>query len=229
MKKAKHEPTTKRLTVLLLKLQDFQFDLKYMQGAKMYVSDTLSRLYTKENHKITDIIPLNFLQYTEDDCTTETYKHCAESLYRHNNSFNKLATNNRKILKGTNGLQDKTAKQVVKQPINTTQETDKTVSNSMALITNTTINTKHPASSNNTMNINPFDFNTCTDLTMDNILDTSNIDSSKLLMTYRPPDIELYSNVKPLITPDKLVSLMCKHIPQQSEANKHDLLYKHNH
>ena len=31
MKKAKHEPTTKRLTVLLLKLQDFQFNLKYMQ------------------------------------------------------------------------------------------------------------------------------------------------------------------------------------------------------
>ena len=28
MKKAKHEPTTKRLTVLLLKLQDFQFDLQ---------------------------------------------------------------------------------------------------------------------------------------------------------------------------------------------------------
>ena len=58
MKKAKHEPTTKRLTVLLLKMQDFQFDLKYMQGAKMYVSDALSQLYTEENHKITDIIPL---------------------------------------------------------------------------------------------------------------------------------------------------------------------------
>ena len=48
MKKAKHEPTTKRLTVLLLKLQDFQFDLIYIQGAKMHVSDTLSHLYTKE-------------------------------------------------------------------------------------------------------------------------------------------------------------------------------------
>ena len=42
MKKAKHKPTTKRLTVLLLKLQYFQFDLKYMQGAKMYVNDALS-------------------------------------------------------------------------------------------------------------------------------------------------------------------------------------------
>ena len=41
MKKAKHEPTTKRLTVLLLKLQDFQIDLKYMQGTKMYVTNAL--------------------------------------------------------------------------------------------------------------------------------------------------------------------------------------------
>ena len=49
MKKAKHAPTTKRLTVidLLLKLQDFQFDLKYMQGTQMYISDALTQLYTK--------------------------------------------------------------------------------------------------------------------------------------------------------------------------------------
>ena len=31
----------------------------------MYVSDALSRLYTEENHKITDIIPVNFLQHTQ--------------------------------------------------------------------------------------------------------------------------------------------------------------------
>ena len=72
MKKAKHGPATKRLTTLLLKLQDVQFDLKYMQGAKMYVSDVLSWLYTEENHGITDIIPLNFLQHTADNCTNET-------------------------------------------------------------------------------------------------------------------------------------------------------------
>ena len=48
MKKGKHELTTKRLTVLLLKLQDFQFDLKYMQVSKMHVSDALSRLCNEE-------------------------------------------------------------------------------------------------------------------------------------------------------------------------------------
>ena len=49
MKKAKHELTTKRLNVLLVKLQDFQFDLKYMQGPKMYVSDAPSRLYRRKS------------------------------------------------------------------------------------------------------------------------------------------------------------------------------------
>ena len=127
MKKTKHEPNTKRLMVLLLKLQDFQFDLKYMQGTKMHVSDALSRLYTEENHKITDIIPLNFLQHTEDTCTNKTYKYCTESLYRHKNSVNKLTPNNRKKgrpPKGKNCLQDKTVKQVVKQPITTTKQAD---------------------------------------------------------------------------------------------------------
>ena len=66
--------------------------------------------------------------------------------------------------KGTNCLQDKAAKQVVKQPINTTKQTNKTVSKSMALVTNTAINTQHPVPSDNLMNINPFDFNTYTDL-----------------------------------------------------------------
>ena len=91
------------------------------------------------------------------------------------------------------------------------------------------------------MNINPFNFNTYTDLTMDNISDTSNIDSSILLTTYWPPDIEMYNNREPLITPDNPINLMCKHIPQQSESTnfcktleqmfyiQHDFLYKHNH
>ena len=90
-----------------------------MQGAKMYVSDALSQLYTEENHKITDIIPLNFLQHTADNCTNEIYKYCAESLYRYNIPVNKSPPSNRKRgrpPKVTNCLKDKTAKQVAKQP-----------------------------------------------------------------------------------------------------------------
>ena len=63
-------------------------------------------------------------------------------------------------------------------------------------------------------------FNQDMTLTVDNISDTSNIDNSRLLTAYQPPDIELYNNGKPLITPDSLTNLMCKHIPQQSEVNR---------
>ena len=63
IKKAKYEPTTRRLTMLLLKLQDYAFDIKYLEGSKLKVSDALSRLYSEEKHKITDVIPLNFLHH----------------------------------------------------------------------------------------------------------------------------------------------------------------------
>ena len=163
------------------------------------------------------------MQHTADNCINETYKYCAESLYRHNNSVNKLIPNNRKRgrpPKGMNCLWDKTVKQFVKQPISMTKQIDKTVSTSMALVTNTAINTQHPVLSDNTMYINPSDFNSCNVLTMDNISDMSNIDSSKLLTTYWLPDIELYNNEQPLLTPDIPINLMHKHIPQQSEVNK---------
>ena len=124
MRKAKHKPTIKRLTVLLLKLQD----LKYMQGAKMHIRDALSQFYTEENHQITDIIPLNFLQHTTDNCINETYKYYAQNIYRHNIAVSKSAVNNRKRgrpLKGTICSKDKIVKQSTKQSISTNKQTDK--------------------------------------------------------------------------------------------------------
>ena len=61
MVKSKHVPTTTRLATLLLKLMDYTFDLKYLEGNKLKVSDALSRLYIEEKHKVSDVIPLNFL------------------------------------------------------------------------------------------------------------------------------------------------------------------------
>ena len=59
--KSKHEPTSTRLITLLDCLNCYTFDLKYMKGTKLKVSDALSRLYSEEKHKISDVIPLNFL------------------------------------------------------------------------------------------------------------------------------------------------------------------------
>ena len=61
MVKSKHVPTTTRLATLLLKLMDYTFDLKYLEGNKLKVSNALSRLYIEEKHKVSDVIPLNFL------------------------------------------------------------------------------------------------------------------------------------------------------------------------
>ena len=51
LKRAKYQPKTRRLGSLLLKLQDYAFDIKYLEGSKLKVSDTLSRLYIEENTK----------------------------------------------------------------------------------------------------------------------------------------------------------------------------------
>ena len=45
MVKLKHQPTTTRLANLLLKLMEYTFDLKYLEGNKLKVSDTLFHLY----------------------------------------------------------------------------------------------------------------------------------------------------------------------------------------
>ena len=40
---------------------EYTFDLKYLEGNKLKVRDTLSCLYIEEKHKISDLIPLNYL------------------------------------------------------------------------------------------------------------------------------------------------------------------------
>ena len=77
--KSKHEPTSTRLVTLLDRLNRYTFDLKYLEGSKLKVSDALSRLYSEEKHKISDIIPLNF---TYNQLHKES-DHLANKLYAH--------------------------------------------------------------------------------------------------------------------------------------------------
>ena len=82
LKRAKYQPNTRRLG-FLLKLQDYAFDIKYLEGAKLKVSDALSRLYIEEKHKITDVIPLNFLLHTAQPFIHLQYIDSANELYTH--------------------------------------------------------------------------------------------------------------------------------------------------
>ena len=81
--KSKHEPTSKRLVTLLDRLNRYTFDLKYLEGSKLKVSDTLSRLYSEEKHKISDVIPLNFLLHFTDYQLHKESDHLANKLYAH--------------------------------------------------------------------------------------------------------------------------------------------------
>ena len=74
MVKSKHVPTTTQLATLLLKLMDYTFDLKYLEGNKLKVSDALSRLYIEEKHKVNDVIPLNFLLHFADCQLLQNYQ-----------------------------------------------------------------------------------------------------------------------------------------------------------
>ena len=81
--KSKHEPTSTRLVTLLDHLNRYTFDLKYLEGSKLKVSDALSRLYNEEKHKISDVIPLNFLLHFTDYQLHKESDHLVNKLYTH--------------------------------------------------------------------------------------------------------------------------------------------------
>ena len=80
---SKHEPTSTRLVTLLDHLNRYTFDLKYLEGSKLKASNALSRLYSEEKHKISDVIPLNFLLHFTDYQLHKESGHLANKLYAH--------------------------------------------------------------------------------------------------------------------------------------------------
>ena len=54
-----------------------------MEGSKLKVSDTLSHLYSEEKHKISDVIPLNFLLQFTDYQFHKECDHLVRKLYAH--------------------------------------------------------------------------------------------------------------------------------------------------
>ena len=54
-----------------------------MEGSKLKVSDALSHLYSEEKHKISDVIPLNFLLHFTDYQIHKESDHLANKLYAH--------------------------------------------------------------------------------------------------------------------------------------------------
>ena len=65
------------------RLNRYTFDLKYLEGSKLKVSDALSLLYSEEKHKISDVIPLNFLLHFTDYQIHKESDQLANKLYAH--------------------------------------------------------------------------------------------------------------------------------------------------
>ena len=82
--KSKHQPATTRLANLLFRLFEYTFDLKYLEGNKLKVSDALSRLYIEEKHKVNGVILLNFLIHFTDYQIHKDYNEGALDNYAHN-------------------------------------------------------------------------------------------------------------------------------------------------
>ena len=51
--------------------------MKYLEGNKLKVSDALSQLYIKEKHKVSNVIPPNFLLHYSDRQLINNYHKAA--------------------------------------------------------------------------------------------------------------------------------------------------------
>ena len=83
--KAKKEPPTLRLQKLIEKLSEYCFNLKYMKGKSMYISDFLSRHPAEDNTPLNEIIPISFcvkdIEEAEDiTCVLQEIKDCSTDM-----------------------------------------------------------------------------------------------------------------------------------------------------
>ena len=84
MIKSKTESPMMRLRTFLLKLSEYNIELKYEKGSEMHTSDALSRLHNfTDTPDQKDVIPLNFLQHFTPHYIEHSYSHLVENLYAH--------------------------------------------------------------------------------------------------------------------------------------------------
>ena len=67
---AKREPPTLRLKKLIGHLSDYKFNIKFLKGKEMHISDLLSRHPDNDNYSPNEIIPIAFLVH--DVCNVVT-------------------------------------------------------------------------------------------------------------------------------------------------------------
>ena len=106
------------MSTLLLKLQDYTFDIKYLEGSKLKVSDALLRLYAEKKHNINDVIPLTFLWHTDFMLQLDQLQQ-AHQLYAHKAVDTQIRTR-----QNTNRAKTKPSPKSTPIPIKDTSDTN---------------------------------------------------------------------------------------------------------
>ena len=208
--KSKHEPTSTRLVTLLDQINKYTFDLKYMEGSKLKVSDTLSCLYSEEKHKISDVIPLNFLLHFTDYKIHKDCNNLAKKLYAHKRA--KLLTKDRHNY-------DRQAKH---KPIERYQAEKTTKKNKKATAVTETNDQQYVNALQQLPqtaligNQNPLKKLELIDKPLTIKQDQ---ESKQVINTIRETPPEMYTPPHLLIVPQDKLSLFRKHIPKQKEID----------
>ena len=217
LKRAKYQPTTRRLGSLLLKLQDYVFDIKYLEGAKLKVSDTLSQLYIEEKHKITDVIPLNFLLHTAEPFIHLQYVDSANELYAHKAISTKIVAR-----------QDPGPKRQKKQkaPAGPIVPTIKQQDKSCMIAKRPTRKTTKDDKSIQIQDIVPLSPERMQETVTNNLINPDlkmlfDINSDKqVITTVKNPDSGMLAKQQPVIPTLEKVTIFWRHIPLQVEIDR---------
>ena len=225
LKKGRTEPPTNRLTTLLLKLRDYQIDLKYQVGSQMHTSDALSRLFNANDSKdLDDVIPLNFLIHLSDKHIIHAYQHLATNIFAHKKSTVTTPKRPRgrprkNPVQGT--VKQKSAKQrtVKQKKSEIITDSDKSILEPRQINSSKVVKTSPNDALNQTMSLVRYGtINSSTQpqqLQLDEV-----INEPAVVNTIRQPDKEFFQISKPILPENTSLSVLRRHIPKQIEIDK---------
>ena len=215
MIKSKTESPTMRLKTLLLKLSEYTIDLKYQKGPEIHTSDALSRLHNfTDTPDQKDIIPLNFLQHFTPHYIEHSYSHLVENFYAHKTKTLDATTVKRKHGRPPKPMIDE---------INTEQEKSDRLTvaklNAVKQFNKQDHKSKLMTEKYLLLPLNPQQL-TSVQAAIQRMSEKHPDFEIEPVNTIRSPEIEYTQTPQALVPIDTPLSIICKHIPRQSDIDK---------
>ena len=222
-------------------MSEYTIDLKYQKGSEMHTSDALSRLQNiTETPDNKDVIPLNFLQHFTSNYIEHAYSHLVENLYVHKTKSldttqvkrkcsrlpkAKLEISNSNLNSTTaaNTLDNETASRELVMKINAEcEKSDRlrfTKLNNVSKPYKQDYKSKLMTEKYSLLPINPQQL-TPAQTTLQRLSEKHPDFEIQPVNTFRPQGIEYTRTFQPLVPIDRPLSIIRKHIPQQSDIDK---------